>query len=85
MSISDIHKILTDRFNKLMKDRFSIVFLRKSDNTFLGTDVLVEGFLKDPDLYYIEDDPKLYEIILGLFKGNYKLIDDSINAIVYVG
>jgi hypothetical protein len=85
MSISDIHKILTDRFNKLMKDRFSIVFLRKSDNTFLGTDVLVEGFLKDPDLYYIEDDPKLYEIILGLFKGNYKLINDSINAIVYVG
>lgn len=85
MSISDVHKILTDRFNKLMKDRFSIVFLRKSDNTFLGTDVLVEGFLKDPDLYYIEDDPKLYEIILGLFKGNYKLINDSINAIVYVG
>lgn len=85
MNISDIHKILTDRFNKLMKDRFSIVFLRKSDNTFLGTDVLVEGFLKDPDLYYIEDDPKLYKIILGLFKGNYKLINDSINAIVYVG
>lgn len=85
MSISDIHKILTARFNKLMKDRFSIVFLRKSDNTFLGTDVLVEGFLKDPDLYYIEDDPKLYEIILGLFKGNYELINDSINAIVYVG
>lgn len=85
MSISDIHKILTVRFNKLMKDRFSIVFLRKSDNTFLGTDVLVEGFLKDPDLYYIEDDPKLYEIILGLFKGNYELINDSINAIVYVG
>lgn len=85
MSISYIHKILTDRFNKLMKDRFSIAFLRKSDNTFLGTDVLVEGFLKDPDLYYIEDDPKLYEIILGLFKGNYKLINDSINAIVYVG
>ena len=85
MSISDVHKILTDRFNKLMKDRFSIVFLRKSDNTFLGTDVLVEGFLKDPDLYYIEDDPKLYEIILGLFKGNYKLINDSINVIVYVG
>lgn len=85
MNISDIHKILTVRFNKLMKDRFSIVFLRKSDNTFLGTDVLVEGFLKDPDLYYIEDDPKLYEIILGLFKGNYKLINDSINAIVYVG
>ena len=85
MNISDVHKILTDRFNKFMKDRFSIVFLRKSDNTFLGTDVLVEGFLKDPDLYYIEDDPKLYEIILGLFKGNYKLINDSINAIVYVG
>lgn len=85
MNVSDIHKILTERFNKLMKDRFSIVFLRKSDNTFLGTDVLVEGFLKDPDLYYIEDDPKLYEIILGLFKGNYKLINDSINAIVYVG
>lgn len=85
MNISDVHKILTVRFNKLMKDRFSIVFLRKSDNTFLGTDVLVEGFLKDPDLYYIEDDPKLYEIILGLFKGNYKLINDSINAIVYVG
>ena len=85
MNISGIHKILTVRFNKLMKDRFSIVFLRKSDNTFLGTDVLVEGFLKDPDLYYIEDDPKLYEIILGLFKGNYKLINDSINAIVYVG
>ena len=85
MNISDIHKILTIRFNKLMKDRFSIVFLRKSDNTFLGTDVLVEGFLKDPDLYYIEDDPKLYEIILELFKGNYKLINDSINAIVYVG
>lgn len=85
MSISDIHKILTSRFNNLMMDRYSIVFLRKSDNTFLGTDVLVEGFLKDPDLYYIEDDPKLYEIILGLFKGNYKLINDSINAIVYVG
>jgi hypothetical protein len=68
-----------------MKDRFSIVFLRKSDNTFLGTDVLVEGFLKDPDLYYIEDDPKLYEIILELFKGNYEIINDSINAIVYVG
>lgn len=85
MNVSDIHKILTSRFNKLMKDRFSIVFLRKSDNTFLGTDVLVEGFLKDPDLYYIEDDPKLYEIILGLFKGNYKLINDSINGIVYVG
>lgn len=85
MNISDVHKILTDRFNNLMMDRYSIVFLRKSDNTFLGTDVLVEGFLKDPDLYYIEDDPKLYEIILGLFKGNYKLINDSINAIVYVG
>lgn len=85
MNISDIHKILTSRFNNLMTDRYSIVFLRKSDNTFLGTDVLVEGFLKDPDLYYIEDDPKLYEIILGLFKGNYKLINDSINAIVYVG
>jgi len=85
MNISDIHKILTSRFNNLMTDRYSIVFLRKSDNTFLGTDVLVEGFLKDPDLYYIEDDPKLYEIILGLFKGNYKLINDSINGIVYVG
>lgn len=85
MSISDIHKILTTRFNKLIKDRCSIVFLRKSDNTFLGTDVLVEGFLKDPDLYYIEDDPKLYEIILGLFKGNYEIINDSINGIVYVG
>jgi len=85
MNISDVHKILTSRFNNLMTDRYSIVFLRKSDNTFLGTDVLVEGFLKDPDLYYIEDDPKLYEIILGLFKGNYKLINDSINAIVYVG
>lgn len=85
MNVSDIHKILTSRFNNLMTDRYSIVFLRKSDNAFLGTDVLVEGFLKDPDLYYIEDDPKLYEIILGLFKGNYKLINDSINAIVYVG
>ena len=85
MNVSDVYKILTTRFNKLMTDRYSIVFLRKSDNTFLGTDVLVEGFLKDPDLYYIEDDPKLYEIILGLFKGNYKLINDSINAIVYVG
>ena len=85
MNISDIHKILTSRFNNLMTDRYSIVFLRKSDNTFLGTDVLVEGFLKDPDLYYIEDDPKLYEIILGLFKGNYEIVNDSINAIVYVG
>ena len=85
MNVSDIHKILTSRFNNLMTDRYSIVFLRKSDNTFLGTDVLVEGFLKDPDLYYIEDDPKLYEIILGLFKGNYEIVNDSINAIVYVG
>ena len=85
MSISDVHKILTDRFNSLMSNHRTIVFLRKSDNTFLGTDMAVSALLENPDLYYIEDDPKLYEIILGLFKGNYKLINDSINAIVYVG
>ena len=85
MNISDVHKLLTIAFNKLMSNHHTIVFLRKSDNTFLGTDMAVAALLENPDLYYIEDDPKLYEIILGLFKGNYEIINDSINGIVYVG
>mgnify|MGYP000204845835 FL=1 len=85
MNISDVHKLLTIVFNKLMLNHHTIAFLRKSDNTFLGTDMAVAALLKDPDLYYIEDDPKLYKIILGLFKGNYEIVNDSINAIVCVG
>lgn len=85
MNISDVHKILKNTFSSLMSNHHTIVFLRKSDNTFLGTDAAVDAVLRDPDLYYIEDNPKLYEIILGLFKGNYEVINDSINAIVCVG
>lgn len=85
MTEQDAHSILTDRYNSIMNNRSSAVFLRKSDNSFLGTDISVSSMLNNPELYYAEDQPKLFEIIKGLFLGTFDIINDSNNAIISVG
>lgn len=85
MTEQDAHSILTDRYNSIMNNRSSAVFLRKSDNSFLGTDISVSSMLNNPELYYAEDQPKLFEIIKGLFLGTFNIINDSNNAIISVG
>ena len=85
MTEQDAHSILTDRYNSIMNNRSSAVFLRKSDNSFLGTDISVLSMLNNPELYYAEDQPKLFEIIKGLFLGTFDIINDSNNAIISVG
>lgn len=85
MTEQEAHNILSNRFKSLKQDRASVVFLRKSDNSFLGTDIAVSGFLSNPQLYYTEDNPRLNEIIVGLYKNNYSVINNSTNAIVSIG
>lgn len=85
MTEQDAHSILTDRYNSIMNNRSSAVFLRKSDNSFLGTDISVSSMLNNPELYYAEDQPKLFEIIKGLFLGTFDIINNSNNAIISVG
>lgn len=85
MTEQDAHSILTDRYNSIMNNRSSAVFLRKSDNSFLGTDISVSSMLNNPELYYAEDQPKLFEIVKGLFLGTFDIINDSNNAIISVG
>ena len=85
MTEQDAHSILTDRYNSIMNNRSSAVFLRKSDNAFLGTDISVAAVLENPDLYYADEKPNLFEIIKGLFLGKYNIINDSNNAIISVG
>ena len=85
MTEQEAHNILSNRFKSLKQDRASVVFLRKSDNSFLGTDVAVSGFLSNPQLYYVENNPRLNEIIIGLYKNNYSVINNSTNAIVAIG
>ena len=85
MTEQEAHNILSNRFKSLKQDRASVVFLRKSDNSFLGTDIAVSGFLSNPQLYYVKDNPRLNEIIVGLFKNNYSVINNSTNSIVAIG
>lgn len=85
MTERDAHSILTDRYNSIMNNRSSAVFLRKSDNAFLGTDIAVSAMLNDPDLYYADSNPKLFEIVKGLFLGKYNIVNDSNNAVIHVG
>lgn len=48
MTITEAYNILRDKYNSLMKNHSSIIFQRKSDQKFLGTDVAFKGFLDNP-------------------------------------
>lgn len=85
MTVSEVHDVLSNRYNDIMSKCKSVVFLRKSDNTFLGTDIAVSAVLDNPDLYYADDDPKLFEIVKGLFLGKYTIIQDATNSVVSIG
>ena len=85
MTLSEVYNILLDKYNRLMKNKVSIIFQRASDQKFLGTDMTLKGFLDNPDLYNTEDNPLLNEIVVGLFKNQYNIILDSINVVVSIG
>lgn len=38
MTLSEVYNILLDKYNRLMKNKVSIIFQRASDQKFLGTD-----------------------------------------------
>lgn len=85
MTITEAYNILRDKYNRLMKNHSSIIFQRKSDQKFLGTDVAFKGFLDNPQLYNIEGNERLNEIVVGVFKNQYDIIHDDVNAIVSIG
>lgn len=85
MTVNEVYNILLDKYNRLMSNRISIIFQRKSDQKFLGTDLALKGFLDNPELYNVDDNPNLNEIVVGLFKNQYNIIQDSTNSVVSIG
>jgi len=47
--------------------------------------VAFKGFLDNPQLYSIEGNERLNEIVVGVFKNKYDIIHDGINAVVSIG
>lgn len=85
MSIKEVHDLLLSRYNSLMHNRASIIFQRASDQKFLGTDIALKAFLDNPELYNVVDHSNVNEIVVGLFKNKYTIIQDATNAVVSVG
>ena len=85
MTVKEVYDILLDKYNRLMRNRTSIIFQRKLDQKFLGTDLALKGFLDNPELYNVDDNPNLNEIVIGLFKNQYDIIHDSTNSVVAIG
>lgn len=85
MSIKEVHELLLKKYDSLMRNKASIIFQRASDQKFLGTDIALKAFLDNPELYNVVDHSNINEIVVGLFKNKYTIIDDATNAVVSVG
>ena len=77
--------LLSHKFSNLLKNRVSVIFQRKDDQSFLVTDIAVRAFLDNPELYPAKGNEKLQEVIIGILTNKYSIIDDNINAVVAIG
>ena len=82
---SDTLNLLLRKFSNLLKNRVSVIFQRKDDQSFLATDMAIRGFLDNPELYPVKGNEKLQEVIIGILTNKYSIIDDNTNAVVAIG
>lgn len=82
---NDTLNLLSHKFSNLLKNRVSVIFQRKDDQSFLVTDITVRAFLDNPGLYPAKGNEKLQEVIIGILTNKYSIIDDNINAVVAIG